>query len=126
MKHIVEHGIPGGVRGCNTVEDLQRYLDSDPHPGYRLASCQGAGSILLVWEEITDWGNDKTIADNSRKIKILLETCKKAYRKHSLDDESVKWGELTEELSGTLSELMGDKDFNNWVDSIIQWREKTV
>ena len=51
-KHIVEPDIPGSVSGANTVEDLKRYLDTDPHPDYRLANMSWlhSGSILMVWE----------------------------------------------------------------------------
>lgn len=55
MKYIVENGVPGAVPGCNTVEDLQRYLGTDPHPGYRLVTCQASGNVLLVWEKDGPW-----------------------------------------------------------------------
>ena len=50
-KYICEYGIPGGLNGCNTTEDLARYLDSDPHPEYHLVSCNWMNGIWhMVWE----------------------------------------------------------------------------
>ena len=51
MKYIVEHDISGMVRGCETVEDIQRYLNTDPHPEHRLVSLTfNYGGIILIWE----------------------------------------------------------------------------
>lgn len=58
MKYITEYGISGKVKyavsGCETVEDLGRYLATDPYPEYRLVSCQhmSSGNWHLVWELI--------------------------------------------------------------------------
>lgn len=50
-KYLVEYGIPGSVSGCNTIEDLRRYLDSDPHYEYNLVGVEhGSGSYTLIWE----------------------------------------------------------------------------
>ena len=54
-RFIVEHGLEGraqyAVNGCNTVEDLQRYLYGNPHREYRLVSVQwNNGNYTLVWE----------------------------------------------------------------------------
>ena len=50
-RYIVEYGTDiGGVAGCQTYQDLQRYLDTNPHPDYRLVSFQHNGSFMLVWE----------------------------------------------------------------------------
>ena len=39
--------------GMNTVDDLRDYLSIDPHPGYRLVSCEMQnGSYVCVWEKI--------------------------------------------------------------------------
>lgn len=55
-RYICEYGLEGlveyAVDGANTVEDLNKYLTKDPHPGYRLVSCQHMrmGNWHLVWE----------------------------------------------------------------------------
>jgi hypothetical protein len=56
-RYIVEHGLPKTVSGCETVQDLTRYLETDPHPKYRLVNCQrisGTYQLVyqLVWELI--------------------------------------------------------------------------
>lgn len=39
------------VMDCNTIEDLSRYLDKDPHPEYRLVNALTInGSFILIWE----------------------------------------------------------------------------
>ena len=51
-RFIMEYGIPGGVPNCNTVNDLDRYLKTNPHCEYHLVSCQFlGGTCLLVWED---------------------------------------------------------------------------
>ena len=55
-RYIVEHSLEGRVkyaqRGCESVENLQEYLETDPHKDYRLVSCQwSSGSYTLVWEK---------------------------------------------------------------------------
>ena len=51
MRFIVDYGTPDAVLGANTVEDLAEYLESDPWPNYRLASCQhNNGTYTLIWE----------------------------------------------------------------------------
>jgi len=51
-RYIVEHH-EFGVRGCETVEDLTRHLEKNPHPEYRLVNCQWiSGTYQLVWELI--------------------------------------------------------------------------
>lgn len=50
-RYICLYGIPKCVKGSNTVEDLSRYLDTDPHPNYRLVSCNLInGNWHLVFE----------------------------------------------------------------------------
>lgn len=52
-KYKVIYGVPNAVPNCNTVEDLQQYLLSDPMPDYRLASCNYTnGMIIIIWERI--------------------------------------------------------------------------
>ena len=52
MRYRMAHG----VLGCETVEDLERYLSTNPHPDYRLASCQHmqTGNWHLVWEALRE------------------------------------------------------------------------
>jgi hypothetical protein len=51
-KFIVEHGVKGAVNGCNTIEDLQGYLDSNPHQEHRLVSAQYSNGIfIMIWEK---------------------------------------------------------------------------
>ena len=49
---------------------------------------------------------------------LLLGVCKKAYRKHVLDDEDVGWDELGNELATVLSDTMGSQEFCDWLDEI--------
>lgn len=51
-KYICEYGLPISVPGANTVDDLKKYLEEDPHPTHRLVSCQfmDSGQYMLVWE----------------------------------------------------------------------------
>ena len=118
MKYIVEYGIPGEVQGTsNTVQDLERYLDSDPHPEARLANLSwlNSGNILFVWETDGKHERDRT---------ILIEVVKKAIRKHDHDEQNIGWAELSDELNTTLSEVLGDEAYNEWVEKVLP--EKTV
>ena len=118
MKYIVEYGIPGAVKGCETIEDIQRYLNTDPHPDARLASLlyNGVKSVILVWE--TDGGK----AEHDRKV--LIEACKEAYRKHAMNDSDIGWAALADTLGTVLAEVLGDKEFNRWTEELNP--EKTV
>ena len=57
-KFITEYGLEGKVKhavnGCNAVQDLRQYLNNDPHPEYKLVTCQllPDHNYLLVWELI--------------------------------------------------------------------------
>ena len=58
QKYIVEKKIPDCIPNCNTVEDLQRYLDKVPHFEYRLVSCQFVnGNYIMVWELKDEYQN---------------------------------------------------------------------
>lgn len=111
MRYIVEYGVPGALAGANTVEDLRRYLDSDPHPDHHLANLSWlhSGQIMFVWE--TD---EKLIKDRD----TLLEACQRAYQKHVMDEDSIPWEKLSDELGGALNDVMGDKGFNDWVERL--------
>jgi hypothetical protein len=110
-KYIVEHGLEGKVKhavaGCNTIENLREYLETDPHPNYRLIDIQdGNGNYTLVWEE----------RDNGWQA--LLDAVKMAYRKHAEDDPDIGWSELSEKLGEALSQAMGAEMFSKWLDEI--------
>jgi hypothetical protein len=48
----------------------------------------------------------------------LLRVMKKVYRKHVLEDESVGWESLCEEIGMALADVMGDEAFNKWVERV--------
>jgi len=48
-RYITKNGV-GKVPGCDTYEDLQRYLGSDPYPEYRLVSAVFANNWILIFE----------------------------------------------------------------------------
>lgn len=111
MRYIVVCGVPGAVDGANTVEDLTRYLATNPQPRYRLANMSWLqnGNILLVWETDGKLERDRT---------ILVDAVKKAIRKHDHDDQNIGWGELSDTLNTTLSEVLGDQAYNEWVEKV--------
>lgn len=47
----------------------------------------------------------------------LLEVIKLFYRKHVLNDESIGWDELGNNLYNELAETLGDKEFCKWLDT---------
>ena len=63
-------------------------------------------------KEIQEYMNKviKLQADNER----LLSVVQKAYRKHHMNDTSIGWDELADDLSDTLCELMGDNQYQKW------------
>jgi hypothetical protein len=46
----------------------------------------------------------------------LLETLKRCYLKHHLNDPGIGWDELDDEMFNTLCEAIGDKEFTRWLD----------
>lgn len=118
MRHIVEYGIPGSVDGANTVEDLRRYLGSDPHPDHRVANMSWlhSGQIILIWEK----ASEKTDRDRE----MLVDTLKRVWRKHVANDDNIGWDQLADEIGSTLAEVLGDKEFVAWTESLST--EKTV
>lgn len=54
----------------------------------------------------------------SRREEVLIEACKKAYRKHVLQDESIGWDELSAVLGDALACALGDKGLVLWLDSV--------
>jgi hypothetical protein len=52
QRYIIENGVPGAPRGANDSTHLNLYLNSDPHPSYRLVTCDYRnGSYFMVWEK---------------------------------------------------------------------------
>ena len=50
-RFIVQYDLPKTISGCETVNDLSRYLETNPYPEYRLVSFQWiSGTYQLVWE----------------------------------------------------------------------------
>ena len=54
----------------------------------------------------------------SEREAALVEVCKKTYRKHVLQDDSIGWGQLSSCLGDTLAFVMGDKGFVAWLDTV--------
>ena len=49
--------------------------------------------------------------------KILLDTLQKAWLKHTVDESEIGWQALGELMGTTLAEVMGDKEFCEWVET---------
>jgi hypothetical protein len=47
---------------------------------------------------------------------MLLHTLQSAYRKHCLGDDSIGWDELSEQILDCLCTVMGDEEFNSWLE----------
>ena len=61
---------------------------------------------------------EKAIAECERHeeaVEYLLKVVQAAYRKHHLDDYSIGWDELSEMMLNVLCNIMGDKEFNEWL-----------
>ena len=56
--------------------------------------------------------------DAVRQRDLLLECCKRCWKKHVAGDESIGWDELSENLRETLCEVMGDEAFVSMVEEI--------
>ncbi len=54
---------------------------------------------------------------------MMLCTLKRCYQKHSMNDSSIGWDELCDELSDTLCNEMGVNNFNQWVEHIKTMRD---
>jgi hypothetical protein len=48
----------------------------------------------------------------------LLTAVKLAYRKHCLGDDSIGWDELDKFLHNTLCEVMGDEEYQKWLEQV--------
>ncbi len=49
---------------------------------------------------------------------LLLDVCQKAYRKHVLNDDSIGWENLGDEMCNALNEAMGPQGFCDWLDKV--------
>lgn len=76
---------------------------------------------------VETFGMDKGVTPNTYSGKdwlsptgdtISLRTLKRVYRKHVMQDPSIGWDELCDELCNTLSEIMGDEEFCIWLSQI--------
>ena len=65
----------------------------------------------IVDLEIRCAKNDGIEAERERCLGMM----KKCYRRCHLQDESIWWSSLTDELCNTLCEMMGDKGFQAWL-----------
>lgn len=48
----------------------------------------------------------------------LIQAVKLAYRKHCLGDDSIGWDELDKFLHNTLCEVMGDEEYQKWLEQV--------
>lgn len=48
----------------------------------------------------------------------LLDTCQNTYRKHVMEDASIGWEALGEQLANALVGTMGDDKYNEWLDNL--------
>ena len=48
---------------------------------------------------------------------MSLRTLKLCYKKHVVNDPDIGWDELSSELGNALAEIMGDKEFCEWLDT---------
>ncbi len=49
---------------------------------------------------------------------ILLEAAKASYLKHHLNSDIIGWDELSSLLLTALCQVLGDKGYQDWVDSV--------
>jgi hypothetical protein len=49
--------------------------------------------------------------------KMLLDTLQKAFLKHTVDETEIGWQALGELMGSTLAEVMGDKEFCDWIET---------
>ena len=47
---------------------------------------------------------------------MAVRTLKKCHRKHCLNDDSIGWDELTDEINNTLSEIMGNEEYCKYLE----------
>ena len=71
-------------------------------------------SIYQAHEYLMEKINSKRYKENTQRLEFVL---KKAY-KYALGDVSVGTHEITDDLCNALCELIGDKAFQDWCDSL--------
>ena len=70
-----------------------------------------------VWQDGFD-SRAGEIHGYQERIINLCEAVKLAYRKHALDDSSVGWNELVDELVDTLCNELGSGGFCRWLEEV--------
>jgi hypothetical protein len=48
----------------------------------------------------------------------LLEVCQQAYLKHVMGVDEIGWNELGDNLNSALVSVMGESEYNKWMDKI--------
>lgn len=90
MNYIVEAGVPGNHYEV-TVEDLRTYLNSNPHPGYRVAGMQ---NTVIIWEECDTANQNAVLLDAT--LEEIKECPDDLTRKSGVDLQkfgTFLWGE---------------------------------
>lgn len=59
--------------------------------------------------------NDCIENELTLREKKLLVAVQMAYRKHHMNDDSIGWKELSDQLQVVLAEVMGDKGYQAWI-----------
>jgi hypothetical protein len=80
-------------------------------------SCQGELEYFkerACCDPANRWGH--TASCPREQIKSAVDAIKLAYRKHHLGDESVGWEELSDFLHNTMCNILGDEEYNEWVE----------
>lgn len=67
----------------------------------------------------TDWKASAQLV--ARKFRRADEIIKLAYRKLSMGDDSIGSNELGDEMANYLCDLMGDKGYQEWLESVSPW-----
>jgi len=60
-------------------------------------------------------GRELLMKDGDGESMHVLKRC---YRKHVLDDNSIGWDELCDDLCDALSNTMGDDEFQKWLKAL--------
>jgi len=71
-----------------------------------------------MYEVVTPRNVDKIVHEKDKVIESLLEACQCAYRKHSLNDNSIGREELTYKLLDALCNAMGNHGYDNWLHDL--------
>lgn len=63
---------------------------------------------------------------DQRLFDQMASALRMAYLKHHLEDESIGWNELSDILLNALTEAMGDRPFQKWLEEQRQARARMV